>query len=187
MYAGSPPWDIGRPQKAFVELADKGLLTGRVLDIGCGTGEHAIMAAERGLDATGIDAAPTAIGIAERKAAERGTHARFVIWDALELRKLGEQFDTVLDCGLFHVFSDEDRARYVASLGAAIPAGGRYYMLCFSDSQPGDWGPRRIKRKEIEASFADGWRIDSIEPCVLDVTISTEGVRAWLSSLTRVS
>ena len=187
MYAGTPPWDIGRPQKAFVDLADSGALTGRVLDIGCGTGEHTLMAAQHGLEATGIDAAPTAIAIAERKAAERRVNARFVTWDALELGKLGEQFDTVLDCGLFHVFSDEDRARYVDSLRAAIPHGGRYFVLCFSDSQPGDWGPRRIKREEIEASFADGWRIDSIEPSALEITISPEGARAWLVSITRVS
>ncbi len=33
------PWDIGRPQPAFVRLAEQGLLAGRVLDSGCGTGE----------------------------------------------------------------------------------------------------------------------------------------------------
>jgi cyclopropane fatty-acyl-phospholipid synthase-like methyltransferase len=186
-YAGTPPWDIGRPQRAFVELADAGALRGRVLDIGCGTGEHALMAAERGFEATGIDAAPTAIGIAERKAAERGLNARFVIWNALELSKLGEQFDTVLDCGLFHVFSDLDRARYVESLGAAIPAGGRLHMACFSDSQPGDWGPRRVTRDEIVASFRDGWRIDSVEPSHLEVTISPDGAQAWLTAITRIS
>ena len=183
-YDGTPPpWDICRPQKAFAELE----LRGRVLDIGCGTGEHALMAAAKGFEATGIDAAPRAIAIAEGKAAERGLSARFVIWNALELGKLGEQFDTVLDCGLFHVFGDEDRARYVGGLRAAIPAGGRYFMLCFSDSQPGDWGPRRVTRGEIEASFADGWRIDSIEPAILEITIDANGARGWLASISRVS
>ena len=55
--SGRPPWDIGRPQAAFRELADRDRLVGRVLDVGCGTGEHALMAAERGLDATGVDVA----------------------------------------------------------------------------------------------------------------------------------
>lgn len=45
--ATPPPWDIGRPQPAFVRLADSGLLAGRVLDAGCGTGEHALLAAAR--------------------------------------------------------------------------------------------------------------------------------------------
>ena len=54
---GVPPWDIGRSQPAFAELAERGLLAGRVLDAGCGTGEHALMAAALGLEATGFDVA----------------------------------------------------------------------------------------------------------------------------------
>ena len=150
---GPPPWDIGRPQPTFVELADQGLLVGRVLDIGCGTGEHALMAAARGLDATGIDAVPKAIGQAQRKAEDRGLTVRFLVADALRLADLGEQFDTVLDSGLFHIFSDEDRPRFVASLGTAISAGGHYYLLCFSDRQPGTMGPRRVSESEIRESI----------------------------------
>src|SRR5262249_42209161 len=53
MYTGTPPWDIGRPQPAFQRLADEGALRGRVLDAGCGTGEHTLMAAALALDALG--------------------------------------------------------------------------------------------------------------------------------------
>ncbi len=185
MYAGTPPWDIGRPQPAFVELGEAGVLRGSVLDVGCGTGEHALMAAGLGLTATGIDAAPTAIASAEGKARDRQLSARFLVGDALELDALGEQFDTVLDCGLFHIFDDDDRPRFVDSLRAAIPAGGRYFMLCFSDRQPGDWGPRRVTEAEIRASFADGWTVDAIEPATIDITIDPDGARAWLVALTR--
>ncbi|MGN6380339.1 MAG: class I SAM-dependent methyltransferase, partial [Gaiellales bacterium] len=145
-YAGQAPWDIGRPQPAFVRLADAGGLVGRVLDVGCGTGEHALMAAQRGLPAVGVDSAPAAIAIAERKTRDRGLEARFLVWNAVELERLGEQFDTVLDSGLFHVFDDDDRVAYVDSLRAATAPGGRYHMMCFSDRQPGDWGPRRVTR-----------------------------------------
>lgn len=185
MYSATPPWDIGRPQPAFLELANQGALRGRVLDIGCGTGEHALMAAGLGLQATGIDAAPTAIAIAEGKARDRQLTARFLVWDALKLRSLGEQFDTVLDCGLFHVFDDDQRVQFVESLRAAIPAGGRYFMLCFSDRQPGDWGPRRVTEAEIRSSFAKGWTIDAIEAAKIDVTIDPDGAQAWRVSLTR--
>jgi cyclopropane fatty-acyl-phospholipid synthase-like methyltransferase len=185
MYSGTPPWDIGRPQPAFLELMEGGLMTGRVLDVGCGTGEHALMAAGAGLEATGIDSAPTAIGLAKRKAQERKLEARFLVWDALDLRSLGEEFDTALDCGLFHVFDDDDRQRYVESLRSAIPSGGRYFMLCFSEKQPGDWGPRRVTEREIRDSFAEGWRIDAIEPSRLQVTFDPEGAHAWRVSMTR--
>jgi hypothetical protein len=117
-----------------------------------------------GLDATSIDVAAAAIAIAERKALAQGLTARFLVHDALALATLREAFETVLDCGLFHIFEDDDRPRFVDSLRAVIPAGGRYYMLCFSDLQPGDWGPRRVTKPEITANFSHGWRIDAIEP-----------------------
>jgi 2-polyprenyl-3-methyl-5-hydroxy-6-metoxy-1,4-benzoquinol methylase len=113
LYTGTPPWDIGRPQPAFLELVDTGALRGRVLDVGCGTGEHVLMVAGVGLDATGVDLAPTAIGIAERKVRERGLTARSLVFDVLQLAALNETFDTVLDCGLFHLLDDDDRARLV--------------------------------------------------------------------------
>jgi SAM-dependent methyltransferase len=184
-YLSTPPWDIGRPQAAFGRLAEAGAFAGSVLDSGCGTGEHALLAASHGLATLGIDAAPRAIERARRKAAERGLGARFEVWDALDLPGLGVRFDTVLDCGLFHVFGDHERGAYVSSLRAVISPGGRYFMLCFSDRQPGDWGPRRVTGDEIRASFADGWRVESIEPAVLDITIDPDGAQAWLSVITR--
>jgi 2-polyprenyl-3-methyl-5-hydroxy-6-metoxy-1,4-benzoquinol methylase len=92
-YAGTPPWDIGRPQPAFLALAEAGTIRGRVLDVGCGTGEHALMAAGMGLEATGIDSAPAAIALAEAKARDRGLTVRFLVNDALQLASLDKQFD----------------------------------------------------------------------------------------------
>ena len=180
-----PPWDIGQPQAAFVRLADSGLLSGRVLDAGCGTGEHALLAAEHGARAMGLDLSALAIEKARGKAAERGLTARFEVADALHLERLAETFDTVIDSGLFHVFDDADRARYVTSLAAVIQPGGRYYMMCFSDSQPGVWGPRRVRREEIALAFADGWNIESIEGAQLRTTIETGVAEAWLAKITR--
>lgn len=186
MYAGTPPWNIGRPQPAFQALADAGTLQGRVLDAGCGTGEHALMAASLGLAATGVDTAPTAIAIAQRKVAERGLDARFLVWDALDLPGLGEQYDTVLDCGLFHVLDDGDRATYVRGLRAVIPIGGQFHMLCFSDRQPGDFGPRRISQDEIREAFTDGWRINSIRPARLEILPAPAAALGWLATITRI-
>ena len=183
--AGTPPWDIGRPQAAFRELADRGHLVGRVLDVGCGTGEHALMAAGIGLEATGVDTATTAIAIARRKADERGAPARFMVWNALELGDLGETFDTVLDCGLFHVFDDPDRLKYVEALRDAMPIGACYYLLCFSDLEPGDWGPRRIRQDEIRLSFLDGWHVEAVEAARLETTIEPGSAHAWLASIRR--
>jgi SAM-dependent methyltransferase len=182
-----PPWDIGRPQPAFVRLADSGLLSGRVLDAGCGTGEHALLAAAHGAAAMGVDLSALAIERALGKAAERGLTARFEVADALHLERLGESFDTVIDSGLFHVFDDADRAGYVASLAAVIEPGGRYYMMCFSDSQPGVWGPRRVRREEIQFAFGSGWEAESITPDTFTVNPvqGTTSVSAWLAIIRR--
>jgi SAM-dependent methyltransferase len=185
MYSGTPPWDIGRPQGSLRAVADAGGLRGRVLDAGCGTGEHALMAAALGLDATGIDGSPTAIGLARRKAAERGIDVRFLVGDALDLASLGEVFDTVIDSGLFHVFDDDDRARYVDSLRAATTPGGRVYVLCFSDRFPPGFGPRRVSQEEIRASFSDGWTVEAIEAVGFEVNFSPEPIPAWLATIQR--
>ena len=187
---GTPaPWDIGRPQPALVRLADEGRLTGRLLDAGCGTGENALLAAGRGADVTGIDVAPTAIARARAKAAARGLAARFEVADALDLGRLGITADIVIDSGVFHVFGDDDRARYVASLAAVLRPGGVCYLMCFSDRQPGTWGPRRVRADELRAAFSDGWAVESITADTFDVNPmnGTTQVQAWLAVIRRAA
>jgi len=159
-----PPWDIGRPQSAFTRLANTGALSGSLLDAGCGTGEHTILAARHGARALGVDVSPRAIEIARRKAAERDLEPSFQVFDALRLDTLGESFDTIVDSGLFHVFDDADRARYVTVVQSVLRPGGHLHLMCFSNRQPGDWGPRRVTERELLAAFDSGWCIDSLTP-----------------------
>ncbi len=147
--------------------------------------EHVLMAAGAGCEAVGMDIAPSAIRLARAKAEERGMSARFLVGDARDLASLDEQFDIVLDCGLFQVFDDEDRVPFVASLASATRSGGTYFMFCFSENEPPGWGPRRITQAEIRDTFADGWRVESIEPAALDVTIRSEPVQSWFAIIRR--
>ncbi|HTW10761.1 MAG TPA: class I SAM-dependent methyltransferase [Acidimicrobiales bacterium] len=189
-YAGaSPPWDIGRPQPMFVHLAQAGALTGALLDAGCGTGEHAILAARHGASAVGIDISARAIEAARRKAAERHVKVRFEVFDALRMSAIGEQFDTVVDSGLFHVFDDSSRERYVAAVHSVIRPGGRLHLMCFSDRQPGDWGPRRVTEDELRAAFQSGWRIDSIAAARFEINpgIGSSTAEAWLVDAVRLA
>jgi SAM-dependent methyltransferase len=185
---GRAPWDIGRPQPAFLRLAEAGLLAGRVLDAGCGSGEHTLLAASRGADALGIDLSPLAIERARAKAAARGIRARFEVADALNLPELGLTCDTIIDSGLFHVFDDEARARYVASLASALRPGGTCHLMCFSDRQPGTLGPRRVTEAELRAAFSDGWTVRSVAADTFEVdpgVFGTATVQAWLGTFTR--
>jgi len=105
--------------------------------------------------------------------------------DALHLTALPEVFDSAIDSGLFHVFGDDDRARYVDGLAEVIPPGGRFVLLCFSDRVAGDLGPRRIREDEIRTSFAERWRVDSIDLVTMTVLISEQGIPAWLAVIER--
>lgn len=184
--SGTPPWDIGRPQPAFVRLEETGAIRGRVLDAGCGTGELVLYLASRGHDAWGFDGSETARSTAKAKATQRGLKANFVQADALQLKRLGERFDTITDCGLFHVFSDDERPKYVAALAATVRPGGNYFMLCFSEREPDGWGPRRVTQAEIRQAFQDGWEIRSIIASRFATNVSDDGAHAWLASIRRV-
>ena len=186
-YSGTPPWDIGRPQPEFVRLAEAGEIRGAVLDVGCGTGEHVLYLNRLGYDVLGIDTAPAAIKKAEEKARRRRATASFLVWDALEMAGLGRRFDTAIDSGLFHVFSDDERIRFGRSLATVLRPAGRYFMLCFSDRQPSGYGPRRVTQTEIRASFEDGWRVDWIRPAAFATREDSAAVQAWLSSITRTA
>ncbi|HQU26164.1 MAG TPA: class I SAM-dependent methyltransferase [Acidimicrobiales bacterium] len=188
-YGGPPPpWDIGRPQPAFVRLADSGALAGALLDVGCGTGEHTILAARHGARALGVDLSPRAVATARAKAAERGVDARFQVHDALDLARVGESFDAVIDSGLFHVFDDEARARYVSSVHSVLRSGGHLHLLCFSDDEPGDWGPRRVSEGELRDAFRTGWRVDALTRVSFNINPGrgTPAVVAWIADVVRL-
>jgi cyclopropane fatty-acyl-phospholipid synthase-like methyltransferase len=114
--------------------------------------------------------------------------------DALALKHLPEVFDNAIDSGVFHVFSDEDRRRYFEGLATVLKPGGRLFLLCFSDDEPGTQGPRRVTKKELHDAFAAGWVIESIEPSryevrpgLKDMTFSEGGPKAWFVVVKRAA
>jgi hypothetical protein len=84
-----------------------------------------------------------------------------------------------------HGVDVQARLRFVEGLAEVVRPGGRYHLLCFSDRQPGTWGPRRVTAGEIRAVFADGWTVDLIVPTVLDINIDPAGALAWQVAVTR--
>lgn len=189
-YADKAPWDIPGPQPAFVEVADQ--ISGSVLDAGCGTGENALYFAQRGNSVTALDYLEEPIKRAKQKAADRGLSVNFLIMDALALKEIPQVFDNVIDCGLFHVFSDEDRKKYVEGLASVLKSEGRLFLMCFSDEEPAGVGPRRISKAELQAAFADGWAIESTEAARFQTIpefanmFSAGGPKAWFVVVRRV-
>lgn len=155
----SAPWVIGEPQPAIVELERAGWIHSKVLDVGCGTGEHTILLTRLGYDVVGIDFAPNAVEQARANAAEKGVDARFEVADAMDLGEAGYQ--TIVDSALFHIFDDADRSRYVSSLHAAVRPGGIVHVLALSDAGRG-FGPQ-VSESDIRDAFGDDWVLDALD------------------------
>jgi SAM-dependent methyltransferase len=181
-----PPWEIGAAQPAMRELAERGALRGRVLDVGCGTGEHTLLAAAAGLDATGVDRSADALAIAERKVREAGLTARFIQHDALRLAELDEVFDTALDSLCLHALAPADRPRYFDGLRTVLRPGGRLFVLCYSDRHTAaPVPPHRMTRGDLESYGTGGWAVDSVEATTSLSTVHADGVASWLASYTK--
>ncbi len=85
--AGTPPLDIETPA-GFPRYGGRGPAPGP--SSGCGTGEHAVMAANLGLEAIGMDTAATAMAVAKEQSSGARPRRRFLDSDALRLASLGE-------------------------------------------------------------------------------------------------
>ena len=155
-YQGQAPWDTGRPQPAIIKLAEAGQIRGSVLDVGCGTGENLLYLATRGHEAWGLDFVPVAIERAKAKAAQRGIDAHFIVGNALELKKLGRKFDTVIDCGLFHTFADEERPVFVKGLATCLGMGdcSTSSVSRTKNREPRGQGESASRKSEIPSMMA---------------------------------
>ena len=117
---------IDRPQPEVIQLIEQGKFESPVLDLGCGTGDNAIELARHGLVVKGLDAVPEALERARKKTEQAGLKQspEFALGDALRLAESGLKARTLLDCALFHTFSDEERKRIYSGIGrGAEPRG----------------------------------------------------------------
>jgi len=188
MYAeGIPPWQIDRPQPEVIQLIEKGKFESPVLDLGCGTGDNTIELARHGLVVKGLDAVPEALERARKKTEQAGLKQspEFVLGDALRLAESGLKARTVLDCALFHTFSDEERKDYIRGLEAVLSPGGRLHILSFSELETRQPGPRRLSLSEITGSFGAGWRVEDSVRCRYWDRVRPDGAHAWRVSFVR--
>lgn len=179
----APLWEAAGAQTAVVRLAEAGDIVDPVLDVGCGTAENTLFLAARGHEVWGIDPSPAAVARARDKAFECRLPATFVVANPLHPVRLGRAFATAIDAGFFHTLSDAERPLYARGLRRALVPGGRLHLLCLSEFEPGEDGPRRVTREEIRATFSAGWRVRSIRPSQFE----TQGRRAfaWLADIER--
>ena len=97
----------------------------RILDLGCGTGNHSLPLARRGYEMTGVDLSADMVALARRKAEGAGIRARFETGDVRTV-DLGERFDAaiILFAVLGYLTSDEDVAAGLANIRRHLRPGG---------------------------------------------------------------
>lgn len=106
-------------------IAAMGSLCGKtVLDVGCGDGENAILAAKLGAHVTGIDLSPGSIESARRSAEANGVTCEFICGPASDIAAQGRRFDVVVCKSILHHLLPLDAA-FLAAIDACVAPGGR--------------------------------------------------------------
>jgi len=166
---GLTPWEqagVGfGPQLAALldrEEARVGPKLGGALDIGCGTGAHAIELARRGWQVTGIDAVGKAVTAAREKAAAADVEVRFLEGDATQLEEsVDGPYRLLLDVGCFHGFKDGQRRDYAKGASAVSTSGSSLLIFAFGPGRRGPL-PRGVAKDELVATFSD-WELSEDE------------------------
>lgn len=146
------PWDKGLPSPPLVDWFSKNKVSGRVLVPGCGVGHDVMHLVSHGIDAIGLDIAPTAV---ERAKATYPQQAeRFVVADLFSFQ--GE-FDAVVEHTCLCALPPEWRERYRDAVASLLKPGGLLIGVFFIDPEmdPGETGPPfGISEADLKALMA---------------------------------
>src|ERR1700747_2300055 len=154
------PWNAGGPDPDLVRLVSSGRIpVGQALDIGTGPGHDAIYLIQQGFTVVAIDISPSAVHLARENASHAGLFGFFQTGDIRRIRVEDGFVSFAYDRGCFHVLSSEDRPRAVEEIARVLSRGGLFLLRVFSDKEPGEEGPHRFTRPELETLFKDKFRI----------------------------
>ncbi|MHC4598366.1 MAG: class I SAM-dependent methyltransferase [Planctomycetota bacterium] len=184
--AGDKPWDTGTPSPELAKTVEALGITGRALDVGCGTGTNAIWMAEQGLDVVAVDIAPTVIVAAREKAEKAGVKGLEIVEGDFfkETPYGGGGFDFVYDRGAFHHHADEPfRKAFAERVWRALKPGGHWLTLCGSTDDEGPGGPPRFSAADI-VTAAEPWFL-ILDLRALEATKSGEGRLGWSALMRR--
>ena len=174
-------WDKGTPAPAMKQYLERHAVRGRALVPGCGRGHEVALAVEHGLDATGLDIAPT--GVAEARGRYPHLAERFVTGSLFDPpAAMRGAFDLVLEHTCMSALPPALRADYRRGIDLTLRRGGLLIGVWFIDPglDPGEEGPPfPFSVPELSALFADGYEIvdDYVPDVAFDGREGQERVR----------
>ena len=141
----------------WIKLIEKTCgLEGRTLEIGCGTGTNAIYLASKGFTVTGVEVAPTALVLAERKARKAKVRVRWLVADVTAMGEM-EPFDFIFDRGCYHHVQLYNSTGFVKTVDRLTRSGAHFLLLAGNANQPRHGGPPRVEETKLVNDFAKTW------------------------------
>ena len=156
---GDTPWDIGKPDFNLIQtVTTMAIKPGKVLDIGCGTGDNSIWLSQKNFQVIGIDTSEIAIQKAIEKASKANVKCTFIVIDFLTNKIEGAPFGFAFDRGCFHSLnSDEERKSFAENVAAHLKKDGLWLSLVGNaDEQRHGPGPPQRTARDI---------VNSVESC----------------------
>jgi hypothetical protein len=166
-------WNKGEPSPPMKQYLERHPVRGRALVPGCGHGHEVALAVEHGLDAIGLDVAPT--GVAEARALYPKLAERFVVGDLFNPpAEMRGAFDVVLEHTCMSGLHPSLRADYRRGIDLTLKRGGLLIGVWFIEPEldPGDEGPPfPFSVPDLTALFAQDYEV--VEDYVPDVFFPT--------------
>ncbi|MGC2289518.1 MAG: class I SAM-dependent methyltransferase [Thermoplasmata archaeon] len=161
LYATTPynrlPWYSPRPGPWLVEAVSQSWVRppGPILDIGCGAGSNALWLSRHGFRVTGLDLAPGAIAVAQRRASRMKSSAVFAQGSILSVPYRDAAFGSALDSGCFHSLPIVDRTRYANEVARLVRPTGSLLITWIAREETGEYGPPHRPSLEEVASVLE--------------------------------
>ena len=147
------PWHIDGPPRILTRAVENKKTKGRVLDLGCGAGGHAIFLAGAGFEVTGIDFMPKAIELARNGATQSGVSVDWVQADVLAWQP-SAPFDLILDAGCLHHIPVSRMPLYKKRVLSWLNPGGDFVLIHWGKRHLLDWRPLGPTRRTLRSLVA---------------------------------
>jgi SAM-dependent methyltransferase len=158
-HARMPGWDVGHPAVELERTVQSGSIRpGTALVLGCGTGTNAVYLAEQGFDVTGVDLAPSALVLAEKRAEKANVSVRWLVADVTAIPDIGP-FDFIFDRGCYHHVRRYEAEGYVGMMNELASLDTHILILAGNANEMRSYGPPRVTQTDIVNDFSRNWDI----------------------------